>query len=82
MLFEILIVLIILFILYKVINVTEGYSIVYPFKNEYHPYTNPFSYCLEDVYGNMRCYDPMYFNKYFLPYYYKYPRKYKSIYKR
>lgn len=78
----VLVILIILCVLYKaMMQNKENFSIVYPFYNEYHPYTNPFSECIEDVYGDMRCYDPVY-NFRYLPYYYKYPRRYRNIYRR
>jgi len=84
MLFEaisFIIVIIALYLVYTQYQNKENFSILYPFYNEYHPYANPFSECIEDAYNNMRCYDPVYSSKY-LPYYYKYPTRYRNIYNR
>lgn len=73
-------ILLVIVIYYSYRNI-ENFTIVYPFYNAYHPYTNPFSECMEDVYGNMRCYDNVY-DKGFLPYYFKYPEVYTNLYNR
>ena len=82
MLFELITLLITITIFYLIyvnlIQNRENFSIVYPFYNEYHPYANPFSECIEDVYGDYRCYDPVDSFRY-LPCYYKYPRRYRNI---
>ncbi len=69
----IFIILIIMLLIYLFSNKKEQFSIVYPFYNPYYPYTNPYSQCVEDIYGNTRCYAPNYFYRYNWPRSRKYP---------
>ena len=64
------------------IKKNEPFSIVYPYYNPYYPYTNPYSQCVEDVYGNIRCYAPSYYNKYYLPYRRRYPHRFKRVFRK
>lgn len=82
---------IILFIIYNLtsynLNRTqdkkdEHFSIVKPFYNTYYPYTNPYSQCVEDSYGNTRCYAPSYYTKYLRPYHRRYPRRFRRTFRR
>lgn len=60
----------------------EAFSIVHPYYNPYYPYANPYSQCVEDIYGNTRCYAPSYYNKYYLPYRRQYPHRFKKVFRR
>lgn len=51
MLIVLLILALIGFNLYK----RESFSMLYPYRNRYYPYANPYSNCFEDIYGNIRC---------------------------
>ena len=64
-------------------NSQENFSI-YPYGNQYlnpyrNPYINPYSQCIQDYFGNIKCYKPMYYNKYYLPNYYRYPNRFRKI---
>ena len=77
-------VLVVLCIIYNLIQKQnkESFSIVYPFYNPYYPYANPYSQCVEDIYGNTRCYAPSYYNKFYSPYRRRYPNRFKRVYRR
>lgn len=54
------IILLIILLIFLLSSHRETFSIVQPYKNPYYPYTNPYSRCVEDRYGNIRCYAQSY----------------------
>lgn len=71
MIVELIIIILILFLVYKLYkyNQVEGYSIIYPFTNPYYPYTNPYSKCIEDRYRNIKCIAQPPFSDFYFPRY-------------
>ena len=73
---------VVVFIIYRMSQGNEGFSIVYPYTNPYYPYANSYSQCVEDIYGNTRCYAPSYYNRFYAPYRRRYPNRFRRVFRR